>query len=70
MIWIIASVPFWFLGILFGTLGTFAIGKIAFSSGDQTFRSATDEKVMGLSFGLLVASGALLFIAAKVASNV
>lgn len=57
--WIIASIPFWLIGVLFFLSAGVAIAKSS--------RPVTDGDVFGI-FGVLLLAGVFFMIAAKVAS--
>ncbi len=67
--WIIASVPLWFIGTLLFVIGVFAIGKVCFNESEvQTFKTAPDIQVLKMAFCMILASSSLLYLAAKIAS--
>jgi hypothetical protein len=69
MSWIIASVPFWFVGVVAFLIGVYGMGRVAFHEGqDQAFKSASDVEVLKMSFGMILIGGAFLIAAAKIAS--
>ncbi len=67
--WIIASVPFWFLGALLMSVACYGIVRVSLNETDiQTFSTAPDNQVLRTAFGMILLSGLLLFVAAKIAS--
>lgn len=63
--WIVASLPLWIAGAFAFLIG--AVGGVKALRG-QKVGTASPGEAIAFSFGALLAAGALLYLAAKVAS--
>lgn len=69
MAWIIASIPFWVLGVALLVMGIMAIVKVATNEkAIPVFKSVDDGSAVVTGFAFVLFAGIMLATAAKVAS--
>jgi hypothetical protein len=67
--WILASIPLWFIGTLLFCVGVYGIVKVAFNETEAAaFKTANDIQALKICTMFVLASAVFLIAAAKIAS--
>lgn len=70
MMWIVVSLPLWFVGLFLLAAGIYGIGKAAANDSDiPAFKSGDDGDVIIVGLCLVLFSSPLLYVAAKLVAS-